>query len=125
MTAYADLIPGPSPSRRESAYDDLLPGGTPAPTGQPAEDVRVAGAETATVPRVSAAVRRLNEERVASQPARMTLTRGGAPVLEAADLSLQEPPAREADWGEVASSIIPAAGAQIRSAFANLRRMGH
>lgn len=48
----------------------------------------------------------LNEQRIAEQPARMTMTsrKGGGAKLEPADLSLQEPPQRSADWKEVVKS---------------------
>jgi len=134
MSAYDDLIPGASPTRRRSAYDDLLPGGAPAAAVQPAEDARPAGDDAATSPRVADVARQISEELLAQQPARATMTRrGGVRILppnpadtgayEDASGNLYELPG--AEWGEVGRSIIPAAGAQIRSALANLRRMSN
>ncbi len=120
MSAYDDLIPGTSPSRRRTAYDDLLPGGAPAATVQPAEDDREAGADTVTLPRVAAVAREalpsmwgeMQPEEPFVEPVR----------TDAAD-NLYEPPG--AGWGEVVRSIIPGAGAQIRNAVANLRRLSN
>ncbi len=134
MSAYDDLIPGTSPTRRRSAYDDLLPGGAPAAPVQPAEDARPAGDEAVTVPRVADVARSISEEILAQQPARATMTRrGGVRILppdpnqssvyaDAADNVYELP---GAEWSEVGRSIIPAAGAQIRNAVTNLRRMAN
>lgn len=64
MSAYDDLIPGTSQSRRRTAYDDLLPGGAPAATVQPAEDAREAGADTVTLPRVADLKLTAQEQRI-------------------------------------------------------------
>lgn len=120
MSAYDDLIPGTSQSRRRTAYDDLLPGGAPAATVQPAEDAREAGADTVTLPWVAAVAREslpsmwgeMQPEEPLPEPVR----------TDAAD-NLYEPPG--AGWGEVVRSIIPGAGAQIRNAVANLRRLSN
>ena len=128
MSGYLDLIPSTSPSRRSNAYDDLLPGGAPAVPVQPAEDARPASDEAATA--LGTAVRQLNEEMVASQPARMTMSRRGGVQLAPVELQVQEPPQREAPWtGEVGTGVLPsirpAAGEVLRSAFNNLRRMAN
>lgn len=125
MSAYDDLIPGTSPSRRRSAYDDLLPGGAPAAAVGTAEEAALVGDAPAPLPGIVSEVSRINEEMAASQPARATMTRRGAVQMAPADLALKEPEQRVADWSDVGKSIAPMAGTSLRNAFNNLRRMGN
>jgi len=64
------------------------------------------------------------EHEMASRPARMTLTRGGQPVLQPNAPAPEEPPEKpSASWGEVVESLPAQFVAGGRSAAANLRRM--
>ena len=121
MSSYADLIPGTSPSRR-SAYEDLLPGSVPAAPARPAE-VAAPAAEPAALP---GAIRRALTDIEAAQPARAVASRRGGIRIIAPDPNppvIEETPT--AAWSDVMKAIIPGAGAQIRSAVNNLRRMAN
>jgi hypothetical protein len=124
--AYDDLIPAAT-RRRATAYDDLVPAG-------------VAEAPTASAPvepQIAARVRELAIPEL-ERPARMTLTRGGQPVVEggtpvpssdAAARRMNErgdnPPIElpAPEWTDVVRSLPAQLIGGAQNALANLRRM--